>query len=749
MRRGLLLLLLAFLPWLALPVFAYFDLVLWGAIIGIALTGLLFLVMPAGHKWGILQPFSLLFFLVALAAALGQGGDLNTRIPNLLAGGFACLAIMGGYGVLEKVNFPANYISIGLPESMAENPLLDRTVVILTLAWDAIFIIGLIVNIFCLLALHGKDSSRLSAACSAGLIALGIVMTPIIVLLLMRKMEAGLVEKGPVSIKWNPQVLTPGRPLLKNEYDAVVIGSGVGGLASACLLAKAGMKVFVSEKERATGGYCNTYEWQGYPLNAGPTMIAGGEGSITLALLRRLGLEDRVPMRSLDWGVADGNVALRLGQGAESDMEKLGNKFAGSREGLEGLFQDLRRFRGEIMDRGDMLAPPLPLNLDEYHDDILRHPVSSRWQNITFQAMLDEYLPHSALNPLLGNLAGLLAGNARTFPAYEGAGILSSLFLDDMVYPERHFSKMTKEMASLVAEEGGDIVTSCAAEEVLFKGEGARTIPIGVRLSDGSQVRSNVVILDVDPRRAFTGLIPASMLGGEFIKGMEKIKPSCSAFVLHLLFEEELKMPDRIFLFPKRPRRIRAGDNYIQIDSIILSREKRIDGGKGCVLMARINVPNDSYQVFEDSARGGELSRELASVVKEEIANVLPATRRSIKEFMTLPTQFSKLTSNGQGSAFGFAPQLGQWYYKRFGPRLPIPGTYLVGAWSRYGGGIEGAMLSGIVTARELCGEKAYAAAAPFVSDEMESENGEERGRRRRILSRARGKRRELEDAQE
>src|SRR3954465_1063993 len=42
---------------------------------------------------------------------------------------------------------------------------------------------------------------------------------------------------------------------LKNYYDVIVIGAGVGGLTSAALLSKAGLSVCVLEKEPRVGGY--------------------------------------------------------------------------------------------------------------------------------------------------------------------------------------------------------------------------------------------------------------------------------------------------------------------------------------------------------------------------------------------------------------------------------------------------------------------------------------------------------------
>ncbi len=713
-RKGLLRFILACLPWLILPVLAYFDLTLWGAAAGLAIVLAMFFLLPRGRKWGILQAFSLLFFLVACAAVFVLGDDIGTRVPNLLAGGFACLTIMAGYGALEGIFFPAHYIYLDYPESMRESPILRQAFWVLTMVWDAIILAGLAVNIVSMLALRGDSSTSTAAVASAALIVLGIAITPFIVIMLPRRMESGLVEKGPLSIRWVPPVLELGRPMRKNEYDVAVVGSGIGGLACASLLAHTGTKVVVIEKARLMGGYCQTYDWDGFPLNSGPTILLGGsEGGAVNALLRRLGLEKEIPMRRLQWGVADGKTALRLGVGLDEDMAKLRGKFPQAQDGLRRLVNDLRRFRGEFRDRPDFLTSPLPSSLEEYHEQFVRHPISALWQNLSFQAMLDEYLPGEPLAQLLLKTSSLLGGDARRFPAYEGARLLTALLIDGIHYPSNHLSHMSQKLAGVVKNAGGEVLASCGAEEVLVQGEGTRGRPIGVRLADGSQVRSNVVVLDVDPRRALTGLIQPSYLGQEFIREMEKLKPSGSAFVLHLVFQEDLRIPERVFLFPPRVRRVRTGDSYMEVDSIILSKEKCTEAGKpGCVLLARINVPNQCYHVFDDAAQSAEMGAELTSLVKEEIASILPAVKKAVKEFVTMPSHFTRLTFNGRGAAFGFAPMLDQWYYRRPGPRLPLPNLYLVGAWSRFGGGLEGAALSGVVAARELLAERPYGGAA-------------------------------------
>ena len=85
------------------------------------------------------------------------------------------------------------------------------------------------------------------------------------------------------------------------HYDAIVIGSGIGGLFCANLLADAGMKVLVIEQHYVLGGYCSSFRRKGflfdsathfYPLLGNPTTLTGK--LLTSGLLLRNGVDYRL-----------------------------------------------------------------------------------------------------------------------------------------------------------------------------------------------------------------------------------------------------------------------------------------------------------------------------------------------------------------------------------------------------------------------------------------------------------------------
>ena len=56
---------------------------------------------------------------------------------------------------------------------------------------------------------------------------------------------------------------------IPDRIDAIVIGSGIGGLTTATVLAKSGQRVLVLEQHDQAGGCCHTYVDKGFEFDVG------------------------------------------------------------------------------------------------------------------------------------------------------------------------------------------------------------------------------------------------------------------------------------------------------------------------------------------------------------------------------------------------------------------------------------------------------------------------------------------------
>jgi len=54
--------------------------------------------------------------------------------------------------------------------------------------------------------------------------------------------------------------VNPQKPKGEDEYDVIVVGSGIGGLTCGALLSKRGYKVLVLEQHYQVGGYCSSFK---------------------------------------------------------------------------------------------------------------------------------------------------------------------------------------------------------------------------------------------------------------------------------------------------------------------------------------------------------------------------------------------------------------------------------------------------------------------------------------------------------
>ena len=85
------------------------------------------------------------------------------------------------------------------------------------------------------------------------------------------------------------------------QYDAIIIGGGLGGLVTAAMLSKEGLHVCVLEQHKVIGGCLQSFEREGYVLDTGMHYIGSmSKGQVLYQYFKYLGIVDSLRMRKLD-----------------------------------------------------------------------------------------------------------------------------------------------------------------------------------------------------------------------------------------------------------------------------------------------------------------------------------------------------------------------------------------------------------------------------------------------------------------
>src|SRR6185436_6997894 len=88
---------------------------------------------------------------------------------------------------------------------------------------------------------------------------------------------------------------------MKQEFDIVIIGSGMGGLVCANLLGMEGYKVCVLEKNKQIGGCLQTYVRDRVIFDAGVHYLGGlSKGQNLYQIFKYLGLMDKLKLQQMD-----------------------------------------------------------------------------------------------------------------------------------------------------------------------------------------------------------------------------------------------------------------------------------------------------------------------------------------------------------------------------------------------------------------------------------------------------------------
>ena len=290
---------------------------------------------------------------------------------------------------------------------------------------------------------------------------------------------------------------------LNGPYDAIVIGSGIGGLTAAACLSKMGKKVVVFEQHYTAGGFTHSYDRNGYEWDVGVHYIGDMGADHTMA--KRL--FDHVTDGELKWAPMDANYdrlfigdrQIDLMAGPKAFVDSLKNDFPDEHQAIDTYMGYLNQVAKALP--GVTLAKVLP--------NLLAGPFR-RLANRKAPAFLNRPT-QEVLEGLTGNqelIAALTGqwGDNGLVPT-ESSFIIHSLiarhYLYGGYYPVGGASEMAKTIIPVIQQSGGEVFTYADVKEILVEKGRA----VGVLMADGETVRAPAVISNAGVYNTFGPLL--------------------------------------------------------------------------------------------------------------------------------------------------------------------------------------------------------------------------------------------------
>jgi all-trans-retinol 13,14-reductase len=317
-----------------------------------------------------------------------------------------------------------------------------------------------------------------------------------------------------------------------DQWDAIVIGSGIGGLATAALLAKhGGKRVLVLERHYVAGGFTHAFHRPGYEWDVGVHYI--GQVQSPASPLRPM--FDHITGGRLKWSaMPDVYDRVRMAGreyefvvGLERFRDKLKSYFPGESAAIDRYLQVVHSCAGRTSMYFAEKALPRPIA--RLAGPLMRGPFL-RWARRTTASVLGEITSNR-------ELAGLLAAQWGDYglPPAESSfavhAIIAAHYFEGASFPVGGASSFAAGIAPEIESAGGQIVYSAEVREILLD---RSQRAVGVRMQDGRELRASLIISDAGAWNTFASLLPPEAPGiAPALAELRSVAPSMAHLCLY------------------------------------------------------------------------------------------------------------------------------------------------------------------------------------------------------------------------
>jgi all-trans-retinol 13,14-reductase len=511
----------------------------------------------------------------------------------------------------------------------------------------------------------------------------------------------------------------------RSDWDAIVVGSGLGGLTAAAYLTTSGLRTLVLEKHYVAGGNAHVFRRkQMFEFDVGVHYLGDcGPDGLIPTVLRGVGLEEKIEFLEMDPDGFDTlmfpGITFRVPKGWDRYRQRLVEAFPDDETGLHRCLDVLQDIVAEFA------RMKLPVEPEDVPRLVQEAPNFMRWGMRPLGELFDDCGLGQKARAILTAESGTYALPPSRAPVMLHAALMEH-YLKGAYYPKGGGQVLPAHLVDVVRSHGGEVRTRAGVERILVE-EGRA---VGVRLVTGEEFRAPLVVSNADLKRTLLEMVGEEHLSPQTVARVRQYRMALPLFCVYLGLDTDLRerMPNTNYLYSNSfdvegpyqdcyQGRVPSELGLFITAASVKDPHAETIAPKGYSSLEIMTLVPADYRLWgvEKGPAAGEkyhrnpayqsLKQRLTDAMVEGAERVIPGIKEHIvwKEAAT-PISQEHFTFSTGGTSYGIELSLDQFGPNRPSPRTEIEGLYLAGASTVFAHGIAGVMRGGVGCASAILG---------------------------------------------